>query len=178
MPGSSQIDPTRLPELVENLPGIEALRGIAEIVPAYLVGGAVRDLLLGIEGVDLDLAIDGDPEALAGAPGFEIEREGLFLTGRLELGELKIDVARTRAESYPRPGALPEVRPAPIAEDLARRDFTVNAMAFPIAEHAQLIDPHGGLEDLRAGRLRVLHGESFVDDPTRALRAARYGARF
>jgi tRNA nucleotidyltransferase (CCA-adding enzyme) len=178
MPGSSQIDPTRLPELVENLPGIEALRGIAEIVPAYLVGGAVRDLLLGIEGVDLDLAIDGDPEALAGAPGFEIEREGLFLTGRLELGELKIDVARTRAESYPHPGALPEVRPAPIAEDLARRDFTVNAMAYPLAGEGGLIDPHGGLDDLQAGRLRILHGRSFIDDPTRALRAARYAARF
>jgi tRNA nucleotidyltransferase (CCA-adding enzyme) len=178
MPGSSQIDPTRLPELVENLPGIEALRGIAEIVPAYLVGGAVRDLLLGIEGVDLDLAIDGDPEALAGAPGFEIEREGLFLTGRLELGELKIDVARTRAESYPHPGALPEVRPAPIAEDLARRDFTVNAMAYPLAGEGGLIDPHGGLNDLQAGRLRILHDRSFIDDPTRALRAARYAARF
>jgi tRNA nucleotidyltransferase (CCA-adding enzyme) len=178
MPGSSQIDPARLPELVEALPGIEALRGIAEIVPAYLVGGAVRDLLLGIDGVDLDLAIDGDPDALAGAPGFELEREGLFLTGRLELGELKIDVARTRAESYPHPGALPEVRPAPIAEDLARRDFTVNAMAFPLAGDGELLDPHGGLDDLRAGMLRVLHDRSFVDDPTRALRAARYAARF
>ncbi len=178
MPGSPQIDPARLPELVEALPGIEALRGIAEIVPAYLVGGAVRDLLLGIEGVDLDLAIEGDLEALAGAPGFEIEREGLFLTGRLELGKLKIDVARTRAESYPQPGALPEVRPAPIAEDLARRDFTVNAMAFPLAADGELLDPHGGLGDLRAGMLRVLHDRSFIDDPTRALRAARYAARF
>ncbi len=178
MPGSSQINPAHLPELVEALPGIEALRGIAEIVPAYLVGGAVRDLLLGVEGVDLDLAIEGDLEALAGAPGFEIEREGLFLTGRLELGQLKIDVARTRSESYPQPGALPEVRPAPIADDLARRDFTVNAMAFPLAGEGGLLDPHGGLDDLRAGMLRVLHDRSFIDDPTRALRAARYAARF
>jgi tRNA nucleotidyltransferase (CCA-adding enzyme) len=167
-----------LPELVDALPGIDALRGIAEIVPAYLVGGAVRDLLLGIEGVDLDLAIDGDPEALAGAPGFELEREGLFLTGRLELGGLKIDVARTRAETYPQPGALPEVRPAPITDDLARRDFTVNAMAFPLTGKTELIDPHGGVDDLRAGVLRVLHDRSFIDDPTRALRAARYAARF
>ncbi|MDX6605463.1 MAG: hypothetical protein QOD14_3 [Solirubrobacterales bacterium] len=178
MPGSAPIDPTRLPELVDALPGIDALRGIAEIVPAYLVGGAVRDLLLGIEGVDLDLAIDGDPEALAGAPGFELEREGLFLTGRLELGGLKIDVARTRAETYPQPGALPEVRPAPITDDLARRDFTVNAMAFPLTGKTELIDPHGGVDDLRAGVLRVLHDRSFIDDPTRALRAARYAARF
>jgi tRNA nucleotidyltransferase (CCA-adding enzyme) len=162
MPGSSQIDPARLPDLVDALPGIDALRGIAEIVPAYLVGGAVRDLLLAIEGVDLDLAIEGDLEALADAPGFEIEREGLFLTGRLELGELKIDVARTRAESYPHPGALPEVRPAPIADDLARRDFTVNAMAIPLAGDAELLDPHKGVDDLRAGVLRVLHDRSFI----------------
>jgi tRNA nucleotidyltransferase (CCA-adding enzyme) len=88
-------------------------------------------------------------------------------------------VARARAETYSQPGALPEVRPATIGEDLARRDFTVNAMAFPLAaDQAELIDPHGGLGDLRGGRLRVLHDRSFIDDPTRALRAARYAARF
>jgi tRNA nucleotidyltransferase (CCA-adding enzyme) len=180
MPDSSEIDPGRLPELVGNLPGIDALRGIAEKVPAYLVGGAVRDLLLGVQdGPDLDVAIEGDVDALSGAPGFEIEREGRFLTGRLVLGELKVDVARARAETYPQPGALPEVRPATVGEDLARRDFTVNAMAFPLAaDQAELIDPHGGLGDLREGRLRVLHDRSFIDDPTRALRAARYAARF
>jgi tRNA nucleotidyltransferase (CCA-adding enzyme) len=180
MQDSSEIDPERLPELVGNLPGVEALRGIAEKVPAYLVGGAVRDLLLGVDdGPDLDVAIEGDVEALSGAPGFELEREGRFLTGRLELGDLKVDVARARAETYPEPGALPEVRPATIDEDLARRDFSVNAMAVPLAaDRAELIDPHGGLNDLRAGRLRVLHDRSFVDDPTRALRAARYAARF
>jgi tRNA nucleotidyltransferase (CCA-adding enzyme) len=178
MPGSSPIDPARLPHSVAALPGIDALRPIAERVPAYLVGGAVRDLLLGDEGVDLDVAIDGDVESLADLPGFELEREGLFLTGRLESGDAKIDVARARAESYPHPGALPEVRPASIADDLARRDFTINAMAVPLPDAAELIDPHGGLDDLRAGRLRVLHDASFADDPTRALRAARYAARF
>jgi tRNA nucleotidyltransferase (CCA-adding enzyme) len=178
MPGSRNINPTQLPARVDALPGIEALRGIAEKVPAYLVGGVVRDLLLGIEGADLDVAIEGDVEALSGAPGFELERAGLFLTGRLELGDLKVDVARTRAETYPQPGALPEVRPATIGDDLARRDFTVNAMAVPLAGAAELIDPHGGLDDLRAGVLRVLHERSFIDDPTRALRAARYAARF
>ena len=111
-------------------------------------------------------------------PGFSLEREGLFLTGRLEQGDVKIDVAQTRAESYPAPGALPEVRPASIAEDLARRDFTINAMALPLSEDGELLDPHGGLGDLRAGVLRVLHDRSFLDDPTRALRAARYAARF
>jgi tRNA nucleotidyltransferase (CCA-adding enzyme) len=147
-------------------------------VPAYLVGGAVRDLLLGIEGSDLDVVIEGDAEALADLPGFELEREGLFLTGRFHSGRMLIDVARARAESYAYPGALPEVRPATITDDLARRDFTLNAMAFPLAGEPELVDPHSGLGDLRAGALRVLHERSFVDDPTRALRAARYAARF
>jgi tRNA nucleotidyltransferase (CCA-adding enzyme) len=178
MPGSSDIDPAALPDLVDSLPAMEVLREIADRVPAYLVGGAVRDLLLGIEGADLDVAIEGDPEALADLPGFIMERDGLFLTGRLERRGVKVDVAQARAESYPQPGALPEVRPASIAEDLARRDFTVNAMAYPLAGESELIDPHGGTDDLRAGLLRVLHERSFVDDPTRALRAARYAARF
>jgi tRNA nucleotidyltransferase (CCA-adding enzyme) len=178
MPGSIDIDPARLPERIEALPGIEALRTIAGKVPAYLVGGAVRDLLLEREGADLDLVVEGEPDALAELPGFEPERDNLFLTGRLIAGEEEIDVARARAETYQRPGALPEVRPAPIEDDLARRDFTVNAMAFPLGEGAELIDPHGGVDDLRAGLLRVLHGGSFIDDPTRALRAARYAARF
>jgi tRNA nucleotidyltransferase (CCA-adding enzyme) len=178
MTGRTEIQPADLPRRVEALPAIEALREIAARVPAYLVGGAVRDLLLGIEGADLDVAIEGDAEALTDLPGFQLEREGLFLTGRLELDGHRIDVARTREESYPRPGALPQVRPAAISDDLARRDFTVNAMALPLAAQSQLLDPHGGVEDLRAGLLRVLHPASFVDDPTRALRAARYAARF
>jgi tRNA nucleotidyltransferase (CCA-adding enzyme) len=91
---------------------------------------------------------------------------------------VKIDVGQTRAESYPEPGALPEVRPASITEDLGRRDFTINAMALPLSGDGELLDPHGGLGDLRAGVLRVLHDRSFLDDPTRALRAARYAARF
>ena len=178
MPGSTDIDPGRLGEQVESLAAIDQLRQIADRVPAYLVGGVVRDLLLGREVADLDVAIEEDAEALSDLPGFSPEREGLFLTGRLEQGNAKIDVAQTRAESYPAPGALPEVRPASITEDLARRDFTVNAMAFPLSGDRQLLDPHGGLDDLRAGLLRVLHDGSFIDDPTRALRAARYAARF
>ncbi len=178
MPGSTDIDPGRLGEQVESLAAIDQLRQIADRVPAYLVGGVVRDLLLGREVADLDVAIEEDAEALSDLPGFSPEREGLFLTGRLEQGNAKIDIAQTRAESYPAPGALPEVRPASITEDLARRDFTVNAMAFPLSGDRQLLDPHGGLDDLRAGLLRVLHDGSFIDDPTRALRAARYAARF
>ena len=178
MPDSTEIDPAGLPEAIDALPGIDSVRPIADRVPTYLVGGVVRDLLMGADGVDLDIAIEGDPGALADIPGYEPERDELFLTGRLTVGDRKIDIAQTRAESYPRPGALPEVRPAPIGEDLARRDFTVNAMAYPLQEGADLLDPHGGIDDLRAGRIRVLHERSFIDDPTRALRAARYAARF
>jgi tRNA nucleotidyltransferase (CCA-adding enzyme) len=178
MPGSSDIDPARLSERIDSLTAIDQLHQIAERVPAYLVGGVVRDLLLGRQVADLDVAVEGNVEALTALPGFSLEREGLFLTGRVEQGDVKVDVAQTRAESYPAPGALPEVRPASITEDLARRDFTINAMAFLLDGNRELLDPHGGLPDLRAGLLRVLHQGSFVDDPTRALRAARYAARF
>src|SRR3954453_18647374 len=178
MPGSSDIDPGRLPERVDALAAIDQLRQIAERAPAYLVGGVVRDLLLGRPVTDVDVAIEGDAEALVDLPGFSLERDGLFLTGRLEQGDVKIDVARARSESYPAPGALPAVEPASIADDLARRDFTVNAMALPLGGRPALIDPHGGQGDLAGGLLRVLHQRSFVDDPTRALRGARYAARF
>ena len=178
MPGSREIDPTGLPELLDSLAGIEALRSLAEKVPAYLVGGVVRDLLLVRPRLDIDVVIEGDVAALADAPGFVLESGGRFLTGKLSLDGAEIDIARARAETYPQPGALPEVTPATIDQDLARRDFTVNAMAIPLAGNAELIDPHGGLDDLRAGTLRVLHDRSFIDDPTRALRAARYAARF
>ena len=178
MPGSREIDPTGLPELLDSLAGIEALRSLAEKVPAYLVGGVVRDLLLARPRLDIDVVIEGDVAALADAPGFVLESGGRFLTGKLSLDGAEIDIARARAETYPQPGALPEVTPATIDQDLARRDFTVNAMAIPLAGNAELIDPHGGLDDLRAGALRVLHDRSFIDDPTRALRAARYAARF
>jgi tRNA nucleotidyltransferase (CCA-adding enzyme) len=180
MRGSSDIDPSRLGELVADLPGIGALRQIAETVPAYLVGGAVRDLLLGIETGDLDVVVEGNPGELEALPGFEPERDSLFLTGRVSADGREIDLARARRETYAHPGALPAVEPAAIEQDLSRRDFTVNAMAYPLTDAGEsgLIDPHGGLEDLRAGLLRILHDGSFVDDPTRALRAARYAARF
>ncbi|MFL5906479.1 MAG: hypothetical protein ACJ75Z_02635 [Solirubrobacterales bacterium] len=172
------MDPADLPVRIAALPGIDLVREVAEKAPAYLVGGAVRDLLLGRERADLDVVIEGDVAALADVAGFVPEREGQFLTGKLRINEAEIDVAQARAETYPEPGALPEVRPASITDDLARRDFTVNAIAFPLGSDGELIDPHGGVEDLRAGLLRVLHERSFIDDPTRALRAARYAARF
>lgn len=178
MPTSRDLDPEKLAALLESLPGIEALRSLAQKVPAYLVGGVVRDLLLARPRLDIDVVIEGDVAALADAPGFVLERGGRFLTGKLSLDGAEIDIAQARAETYPQPGALPEVTPATIDQDLARRDFTVNAMAIALAGNAELIDPHGGLDDLHAGTVRVLHDRSFIDDPTRALRAARYAARF
>jgi tRNA nucleotidyltransferase (CCA-adding enzyme) len=177
-PSESKIAPARLGERLATLPGIERLRAAAADLPAYLVGGAVRDLLLARDRADMDVAVDGDVAELARLLGGEVRRHERFATATVLLDGLEVDLAATRSETYPRPGALPEVRPASLAADLARRDFTVNAMAVPLAGDPELIDPHRGLEDLQRGQLRVLHPGSFVDDPTRALRAARYAARY
>ena len=177
-PSESKIAPARLGERLAALPGIERLRAAAADLPAYLVGGAVRDLLLGRDRADMDVAVEGDVAELARRLGGEVRRHERFATAAVLLNGLEVDLAATRSETYPRPGALPEVRPASLAADLARRDFTVNAMAVPLAGHPELIDPHGGLQDLQRGQLRVLHPGSFVDDPTRAVRAARYAARY
>ncbi len=177
-PSEPKIAPEQLGERLSALPGIERLRGAATDLPAYLVGGAVRDLLLGRDRVDMDVAVEGEVTELARRLGGEVRRHERFATAAVLLDGLEVDLAATRSETYPRPGALPEVRPASLAADLARRDFTVNAMAVPLAGDPELVDPHGGLEDLQRGQLRVLHPGSFVDDPTRALRAARYAARY
>jgi tRNA nucleotidyltransferase (CCA-adding enzyme) len=171
------IDPGRIAERLERLPGVAALREALVSERAFLVGGAVRDLLLGATHPDLDVAIEGDAPGVAGRLGANPVAHERFATARVDLDGVRVDLASTRAEHYPRPGALPEVEPAPLERDLARRDFTVNAMAVPLAGAPQLIDPHQGLDDLHAGVLSVLHPNSFVDDPTRALRAARYAAR-
>lgn len=148
-----------------------------------LVGGAVRDLLLERKPRELDVVVAQDAPALARTLGERLEAEVTvherFGTAFVEHGATRLDFATCRAESYPAPGALPEVRTATPMEDLLRRDFTVNAIAVT------LDGPHPGelravphaLEDLREGRLRVLHDASFEDDPTRLLRLARYHAR-
>jgi tRNA nucleotidyltransferase (CCA-adding enzyme) len=172
-----EIDPSRLPDRLEAIDGIERVLEAAERRPAYLVGGAVRDLLLGESSPDLDIALEEDIGPFLEALGGEAAEHERFETASVVLGEMEVDVARTRTETYPSPGELPEVEPASIEEDLARRDFTVNAMAVPLGDPGELLDPHHGLDDLREGILRVLHELSFLDDPTRALRAARYAAR-
>jgi tRNA nucleotidyltransferase (CCA-adding enzyme) len=177
MAPDTRIDPSALGERLNALPGIAELRAAIGDAPAYLVGGAVRDLLRGEPRSDLDIAVESDFAPFAQALGGEMVEHERFQTANVILGDLDVDIARARTETYARPGALPDVAPATIQEDLARRDFTVNAMAVPLNGEAELIDPHGGLDDLRAGVLRVLHPGSFADDPTRALRAARYAAR-
>ena len=137
----------------------------------------MRDLLLGTERADLDVTVEGDVRPIAQALGGEMVEHARFDTAAVTVDGHEIDFTRARSEAYEHPGALPTVRPATLSEDLARRDFTINAMAVPLAGEPELIDPHGGAEDLARGRLRVLHDLSFVDDPTRALRAARYAAR-
>jgi tRNA nucleotidyltransferase (CCA-adding enzyme) len=161
-----------------TLPQIVELRAAAQGSPLFLVGGAVRDLLLGRARGDVDVVIEGDAAAVAARLGGEVVEHERFATARADVGGLEVDLASARTETYAHPGALPEVRPATLAEDLARRDFTINAMALPLQGRTELIDPHGGAADLDAGLLRVLHSDSFRDDPTRALRAARYAARF
>jgi tRNA nucleotidyltransferase (CCA-adding enzyme) len=164
--------------LRSTYPELEGLRE-AGAEPVYLVGGAVRDLLLGRGRADIDVVVEGDAGALAarlGAAPVEHER---FATAKVELDGHEVDIASARTETYAHPGALPEVAPAAAIEaDLRRRDFTINAMAIPLRGEARLIDPHDGRTDLAAGLLRILHRDSFTDDPTRAIRAARYAARF
>jgi len=170
--------------------GIEALPSMDQILPvlegsdpAYLVGGAVRDLLRGESTKDIDVVVEGAVDtaarALAARLGGELEVHERFGTATIRTQRVSIDLAASRRERYPRPGALPEVEPAPIDEDLGRRDFSVNAMAACLGEprRGDLLDLHGGREDIEAGLVRILHPRSFVDDPTRLLRAARYEAR-
>jgi tRNA nucleotidyltransferase (CCA-adding enzyme) len=158
----------------------ELLAALEGLPRAYLVGGAVRDQLRGAEPVDLDLAVEGDAAevaaTVAGRLGGEVLEHGRFGTATVRLAGSDVHFATARRERYPEPGALPEVEPATIEEDLGRRDFTVNAMAMALPEGA-LLDPHGGRADLDARVIRVLHDRSFVDDPTRLLRALRYEAR-
>jgi len=181
-----------LSERIRAMPGMDRIvAALAGGPPSYLVGGAVRDLLLGRDPVDVDIAVEGDAAAAAGplavALGGTVEPHRRFGTATVTLPPevaaggpwlREINLAGTRRETYQVPGALPEVVPAPLAEDLRRRDFTVNAMAFDLDGRRQALhDPFGGRDDLAAGLIRVLHPGSFEDDPTRLLRAIRYSVR-
>lgn len=152
---------------------------------AYLVGGLVRDLFLQVGSVDLDIAVVGDGVGFAREIGelfgARVTTYDRFLTAELSLPDsTRLDVATAREETYARPGMLPDVKPSTIERDLVRRDVTINAMAIALnpERFGALVDPHGGVADLQARLLRVLHPKSFLDDPTRVLRLARFAARF
>lgn len=145
----------------------------------YAVGGSVRDAVLGRPLVDIDLVTERDAIDIArsAAPGARITVHARFLTASVVVDGWRIDIATSRSERYPAPGALPRVAGAPIEADLRRRDFSVNAMALRLDGDAELLDPCGGAADLAAGVIRVLHDRSFVDDATRVYRALRYAGR-
>jgi len=172
----------------------ELVRGVVEAAEVrgdsvYLVGGPVRDLLLGRPVRDIDLlvepVVDENVESLArgAAPeGATVTAHDRFGTVVVERGDVAIDLATARVESYSHDGALPSVSEGTLAEDLRRRDFTVNALAIPLtrdarARYPSVVDVENGLDDLANGKLRVLHPRSFRDDPTRVLRAARLAPR-
>lgn len=151
--------------------------------PLYLVGGPVRDLLLGVPTLDLDLAVEGDAIALAHRVAVVMDagcvEHVTFGTATIKVESFSLDLAMARSESYRHPGALPRVRAASIREDMGRRDFTLNAMALAMTgpQRGELFDPWAGQADLQAGLVRALHEGSFVDDATRILRAVRYEVR-
>ncbi len=172
--------PSELLDRVRALPAaVPLLERLPGQPPVYLVGGAVRDLLLNRQPRELDLVVEGEPDRVANSLGGTRRVHDRFKTGSVALGDFRYDLAQARTETYSRPGALPDVRPAGLSEDLQRRDFTVNAAALALGgEHAgEITAVPGALEDLDAGVLRVLHDRSFIDDPTRLLRLARYAAR-
>ena len=169
--------------------------------PLYLVGGVVRDLLLGRTINDFDLVVEGDVTAFAESIlkkyGGKILVHSRFGTAKWILNEstfkrldfpvsrfpdveLSFDLVSARSETYSNPGALPTVKRSTIDDDLRRRDFTINAMALRLDgnHYGELIDPLGGEADLESGMIRVIHPKSFIDDPTSIYRAVRYEGRY
>lgn len=175
----------KLPEEIKGL--IKVIRRVASInkMPVYLVGGFVRDLILGVNNLDLDIVVEGSgiifAEQLSRTLKARLIRHKRFGTATLTLKpQIKIDIASARKESYPQAAGLPVVAPGVLKEDLLRRDFTINAMAVSIfpGNFGSLVDLFGGERDLRQGKVRVLHDLSFIDDPTRILRAIRFKERY
>jgi tRNA nucleotidyltransferase (CCA-adding enzyme) len=172
--------------LTELAPAFEAVAAASEPYDGvYLVGGTVRDILLGEPNFDVDIAVEGDAIALArsvaDALGGRVRAHRKFGTAVvLYSEERRIDVVTARTEFYDAPAALPSVEHATIREDLFRRDFTINAMAVSLKgdDFGRLVDPFHGRRDLEAKTIRVLHNLSFIDDPTRIFRAIRYESRY
>lgn len=183
---SSDASPAQLRrDLLAQLPAVtrdavERIVAAASIHGAvYAVAGAVRDLLLGRTMVDLDLVMECDAPAVlqAALPDAKVTVHTRFRTASATAGGLRIDTVTARNETYSRPGALPHITPAAIDVDLRRRDFAMNSIAVRLSGDAALFDPCGGMNDIAARCIRVLHDASFQDDATRIFRAQRYAAR-
>ncbi len=179
--------------LAEELAGLDGLQGTFEAISAvsepydgvYLVGGTVRDILLGEPSFDVDVAVEGDAielaRSLADALEGRVRAHRKFGTAVVLYSEdERVDVVTARTEFYDAPAALPSVEHATIREDLFRRDFTINAMAVSLKgeDFGRLVDHFGGRRDLEARTIRILHNLSFIDDPTRIFRAIRYESRY
>jgi tRNA nucleotidyltransferase (CCA-adding enzyme) len=166
-------------ELVKDISRRAAKRGQR----VYLVGGVVRDLLLGYPNFDLDLVVEGDAMKLAQQVAETSQAKLLahhrFGTAKLKYENFTLDLATARREIYARPGALPTVTPGTLKDDLIRRDFSINAMAISLTanDYGELVDPYQGKSDLEHCLIRILHPGSFSDDATRILRAVRYEQR-
>lgn len=178
-------DWSAVPEFVVDLLKDAGKTASERKVNVFVVGGFVRDLLLGVSNLDLDLVVEGDGIAFASALtekfGGKVQTHEQFGTAIMVLPQgLKIDVASAREEYYARPAALPEVVGTSIKQDLYRRDFSINAMAIKLnpPDFGQLIDFFGGQRDLQHGIVRILHNLSFVDDPTRVFRGIRFEQRY
>jgi len=171
--------PRQLLELVKDISGQAAKQGQR----VYLVGGVVRDLLLGYPNFDLDLVVEGDAVKLAQQVAETSQAKLLahhrFGTAKLRYENFSLDLATARRETYAKPGALPTVTPGTLNDDLFRRDFSINAMAISLAsnDYGELVDPHQGKSDLEHRLIRILHPRSFSADATRILRAVRYEQR-
>ncbi|MBQ12712.1 MAG: hypothetical protein CMJ45_14325 [Planctomyces sp.] len=181
----SPLDAVLLSLTGASLSALLKLREIAleQMLWLYLVGGPVRDALMGMPIKDLDFVFEGDAPSLAARlaeeMGGRLVVHPSFGTASVVIDDATIDLVTARRETYPSPGVLPQVTPSGIDDDLARRDFTINAMALPLVQvRPQVLDPHAGIDDLQGGVIRILHPGSFVDDPTRLLRAVRYDQRF
>ena len=178
----SNLIPPEKQTLLSNIANLAASLGM----PCYVVGGFVRDLLLGKPVNDLDVVVEGDAielgKKLVESYGGKLTPHFKFHTAIWHLPDSDdfVDLITARKETYDRPGALPSITPSTIEDDLRRRDFTINAMALRLDSEGfgEILDPLKGQTDLERGVIRVLHPRSFVDDPTRIFRAIRYEGRY
>jgi len=172
----------KLPNILKEIGEVADKEGIN----AFVVGGFVRDLLLGVDDKDIDIVVEAN--AIDFAEKFNVgaycntplhATHGGFKTATIDIGGYKIDFVTARKEHYKKPAALPQIEPATIREDLFRRDFTVNSIAISLNKNsfAEIVDFYNGQKDLKDKKIRVMHDKSFIDDPTRIFRAIKFKHR-